>query len=55
MLKPFSRYLKAVEENLPSEHHNLVRSSLYLTILDWYTNGVDPGEVAARINNAVAG
>jgi hypothetical protein len=55
MLKPFSRYLKAVEEYLPSEHHPLLRNSLYLAILDWYTDGVDPREAAARISNAVAG
>jgi hypothetical protein len=55
MLKPFSRYLIAVEEHLPSEHHNLLRNSLYLAILDWYTDGVEPREAAARISNAVAG
>ncbi|MBL0403806.1 hypothetical protein JKG68_07510 [Microvirga aerilata] len=55
MLKPFSRYLKAVEENLPSEHHPLLRKSLYLAILDWYTDGVDPREAASRISNAVGG
>ena len=49
MLKPFSRYLKAVEEHLLSEHHNLLRNSLYLAILDWYTDGVEPREAAARI------
>ena len=36
MLKPFSRYLTAVEEHLPSEHHPLLRNGLYLAILDWY-------------------
>ena len=55
MLKPFSRYLKAVEEHLPSEHHPLLRNSLYLAILDWYTDGVEPREAAARISHAVAG
>ena len=43
MLKPFSRYLTAVEENLPSGHHPLLRNSFYLAILDWYTDGVGPG------------
>ena len=55
MLKPFSRYLKAVEEHLPSEHHPLLRDGLYLAILDWYTDGVEPREAAARIRHAVAG
>ena len=55
MLKPFSRYLTAVEENLPSGHHPLLRNSFYLAILDWYTDGVGPGEAAARIRAAVAG
>ena len=55
MLKPFSQYLKAVEEHLPSEHHQLLRNSLYLALLDWYTDGVGPGEAAARIRAAVAG
>jgi hypothetical protein len=55
MPKPFSRYLKAVEEHLPSEHHQLLRNSLYLALLDWYTDGVGPGEAAARIRAAVAG
>jgi hypothetical protein len=55
MLKPFSRYMKAVEEHLPSEHHHFLRNSLYLAILDWYTDGVDPREAAARISNAVTG
>ena len=39
MLKPFSQYLKAVEEYLPSEHHQLLRNGLYLALLDWYTDG----------------
>ncbi len=55
MLKPFSRYLKAVEEHLPSEQHQLLRNSLYLAILDWYTDGVEPREAAARIRHAVTG
>jgi hypothetical protein len=55
MLKPFSRYLMAVEEHLPSEHHPLLRNGLYLAILDWYTDGIEPTEVAARIRHAVAG
>ena len=55
MLKLFSRYLKAVEEHLPSEHRNLLRNSLYLAILDWYTDGVEPKEAAARISHAVTG
>jgi hypothetical protein len=55
MLKPFSRYMKAVEEHLPSEHHQLLRNSLYLAILDWYTDGIEPVEAAARIRNAVTG
>ena len=42
MLKPFSRYLKAVEEYLPSEHHQLLRNGLYLAVLDWYTDGSSP-------------
>jgi hypothetical protein len=48
MLKPFSRYMKAVEEHLPSEHHQLLRNSLY-------TDGIEPVEAAARIRNAVTG
>jgi hypothetical protein len=55
MLKPFSRYLTAVEEHLPSEHHPLLRNGLYLAILDWYTDGIEPIEAAARIRHAVAG
>jgi hypothetical protein len=55
MLKPFSRYLTAVEEHLPSEHHKLLQSTLYLALLDWYTDGIEPIEAAARIRNAVAG
>jgi hypothetical protein len=55
MLKPFSQYLKAVEEHLPSEHHPLLRNGLYLAILDWYTDGVEPREAAARISHAVTG
>ena len=55
MLKPFSQYLKAVEEHLPSEHRQLLRNGLYLAILDWYTDGVEPREAAARISAAVAG
>ena len=55
MLKPFSQYLKAVEEHLPSEHHQLLRNGLYLALLDWYTDGVEPRDAAARISAAVAG
>ena len=55
MLKPFSRYLKAVEEHLSSEHHPLLRNGLYLAILDWYTDGIEPMEAAARIRQAVTG
>jgi hypothetical protein len=55
MLKPFSRYLMAVEEHLPSEHHPLLRNGLYLAILDWYTDGIDPREAAARVRHAVTG
>jgi hypothetical protein len=43
------------EEHLPSEHHQLLRNSLYLAILGWYTDGVEPREAAARISHAVAG
>ena len=42
-------------EHLPSEHHNLLRNSLYLAILDWYTDGIEPIEAAARIRHAVTG
>ena len=55
MLKPFSQYLKAVEEHLPSEHHQLLRNGLNLALLDWYTDGVEPREAASRISAAVAG
>ena len=55
MLKPFSRYLKAVEEHLPSEHHQLLRNGLYLAILDWYTDGVEPRDAAARIRRCGRG
>jgi hypothetical protein len=55
MLKPFSRYLKAVEEYVPSEHHKLLQSTLYLALLDWYTDGIEPIEAAARIRHAVTG
>jgi hypothetical protein len=55
MLKPFSRDLTAVEEHLPSEHHPLLRNGLYLAILDWYTDGIEPIEAAARIRHAVTG
>jgi len=54
MLKPFSRYLKAIEEHLPSEHHQLLRDGLCLAILDWYTDGIEPIEAAARIRYTVA-
>jgi hypothetical protein len=53
MLKPLSRYLKAVEEHLPSEHHHLLRNGLYLAVLDWYTDDIEPIEAAARIRDAV--
>ena len=55
MLKPFSRYLKAVEEHLSSEHHPLLRNGLYLAILDWYTDGIEPIEAAARIRHCGRG
>jgi hypothetical protein len=55
MLKPFSRYLTAVEEHLPSEPHQLLRNGLYLAVFDWYTDGIEPLEVAARIRHAVTG
>ena len=55
MLKPFSRYLEAVEEHLPSEHHPLLRNNLYLAIFDWYPDGIDPIDAAARIRHAVTG
>ena len=55
MLKPFSRYLTAVEERVPSEHHQLLRNGLYLAVLDWCTDGIEPLEAAARIRHAVTG
>jgi hypothetical protein len=55
MLKPFSRYLTAVEEHVPSEHHQLLRNGLYLAVLDWCTDGIEPLEAAARIRHAVTG
>ena len=55
MLTPLSQYLTAVEEHLPSEHHPLLRNGLYLAILDWYTDGIEPREAAARISHAVTG
>ena len=55
MSGPFSKYLEAVERSLRSEHRKLLRGSLYLTILDWYTAGVEPNEAAVRIKNAVEG
>jgi hypothetical protein len=55
MLKPFSRYLKAVEEHLPSEQRQLLHNGLYLAVLDWYTDGIEPIEAAARIRHAVTG
>jgi hypothetical protein len=53
MTKPFSQYLEAVESRLPSKHHRFVRGDLYLTVLDWYTDGVEPHEAATRIRNAI--
>jgi hypothetical protein len=53
MTKPFSKYLEAVESSLPSEHCKLLRGDLYLTVLDWYTDGVEPHEAATRIRNAI--
>ena len=53
MLKPFSQYLKAVEEHLPSEHHQLLRNGLYLALLDWYTDGVGAGR--SRCSNPRCG
>jgi hypothetical protein len=53
MSGPFSKYLKAVENSLRSEHRKLLRGSLYLTILDWDTDGVEPHEAAVRIKKAV--
>jgi hypothetical protein len=53
MTKPFSQYLEAVESRLPSKHHRFVRGDLYLTVLDWYTDGVEPHEAATRIRNAM--
>ena len=55
MSGPFSKYLEAVENNLESEHRKLLRGSLYLTILDWYTDGIEAQEAAVRIRNAVDG
>jgi hypothetical protein len=55
MTGPFSKYLEAVENSLRSEHRRLLRGSLYLTILDWYTDGVEPHEAAVRIKKAVDG
>jgi hypothetical protein len=55
MSGPFSKYLEAVEKSLRSEHRKLLRGSLYLTILDWYTDGIEPQEAAVRIRNAVDG
>jgi hypothetical protein len=55
MLKPFSRYLTAVEEHVPSVHHQLLRNGLYLATLDWYTDRIEPIEAAARIRHAVTG
>ena len=55
MSGPFSKYLEAVERSLRSEHRKLLRGRLYLTIVDWYTAGVEPNEAAVRIKNAVEG
>lgn len=53
MIGPFSRYLKTIENDLPSEHRKLLRGDLYLTILDWYTEGIAPEEAASRIKHAL--
>ena len=55
MSGPFSKYLETVEKSLRSEHRKLLRGSLYLTIQDWYMDGIEPQEAAVRIRNAVDG
>ncbi|WP_165820350.1 hypothetical protein [Microvirga sp. KLBC 81] len=55
MIGPFSQYLAAVEKDLRAEYRSLLHGNLYLTILDWYTDGVAPEEASVRIKNALEG
>ena len=55
MLGRFSTYLEAVAQSLPDQHRKLVRGDLYLTLLDWYTEGVSAKDAAQRLKRAPAG
>ena len=53
MTKPFSNYLGMIEKSLRAEHRSRLRGGLYLTILAWYTDGIEPHEAATRISAAL--
>ena len=55
VLGRFSTYLEAVAQSLPPQHRKLVRGDLYLTLLDWYTEGVPAQDAALRLKRALAG
>ena len=55
MLGRFSTYLEAVAQSLPPQHRKLVRGDLYLTLLDWFTEGVPAKDAALRLKRALAG
>jgi len=55
VLDRFSTYLEAVAQSLPHQHRKLVRGDLYLTLLDWYTEGVSAKDAALRLKRALDG
>ena len=55
VLGRFSTYLEAVAQSLPHQHRKLVRGDLYLTLLDWYTEGIPAKDAALRLKRALAG
>ena len=55
VLGRFSTYLDAVAQSLPQQHRKLVRGDLYLTLLDWFTEGVPAKDAAQRLKRALAG
>jgi hypothetical protein len=48
----FSQYLENVASELPAEAGELIKGSLNLTLLDWYTDGVPAEEAAQRIRRS---
>ena len=55
MLGRFSTFLETVAQNTPHQHRKLVRGDLYLTLLDWFTEGVPAQDAALRLKRALAG